>query len=191
MAVETRLLTLEEYLAYGDQPIEVVDGEIIEMSPSTKRQPLVLRRLNRRLDKYSLENDLGEVFLESSFVLDGEPRRGWVKNARTPDLAFIAKSRYESHEKEHPSEEEPWWIAPDLVAEVISPTDETQDVMRKLRDYLLYGVLIVWLIYPKTKSVVVYTQDNPLGTTLSENDTLAAEPVIPNWSMPVAALFHD
>jgi Uma2 family endonuclease len=191
MAVETRFLTVEEYLAFGDQPVEVVDGEIIEMSPSTKRQPKVLRRLNRRLDSYSLENELGEVFTESSFVLDGEPRRRWVKNARTPDLAFIAKSRYEAHETEHPSEEEPWWIAPDLVAEVISPTDEPQEVMRKLRDYLLYGVLIVWLIYPKTKSVVVYTQDNPLGSTLVEGEMLAAEPVIPGWSMPIAALFSD
>jgi Uma2 family endonuclease len=191
MAVQTRLLTVDEYVAFGDKPVEVIDGEVVEMSPSTKRQPKVLRRLNRPLDAYTLEKGLGEVFTESSFVLDGEPRRGWVKNARTPDLAFIAKSRYEAHEAEHPSDEEPWWIAPDLVAEIISPTDEAQDVMRKLRDYLTFGVLIVWLIYPKTKSVVVYTQDNHLGTTLTEGDLLTAEPLIPGWSMPVAALFAE
>jgi Uma2 family endonuclease len=188
MAVQTKLPTLEEYQA-ADR-VEIVDGEIIEMSPNTKPQPRVTARFFRYLDPFVQQNHLGEVLIEASFVLDGNRRSNWVKNARTPDISFISQSRIDSQAVEYP-DDDPWWLAPDIAVEVISPTDQMPDVMDKLKAYLAYGVLLVILVFPKTKTVSVHTPDNPLGTTLSESDTLTAEPVISGWSMPVSALFPD
>lgn len=191
MAVEIKLPTIEDYMAFGDKPIEVIDGEFVEMSPHGRKQPHVMRRLNRNLDPFVTERNLGAVLGETSYVLDGNRRKNWVKNARTPDGSFISQNRIDAHDSQYPNEYEPYWLAPEIAIEVISPTDENQDVARRLRDYLTYGVLIVWFIYPKTKTVMVYTQENPMGVILEAKDLLTADPVIIGWSMPVAKLFEE
>lgn len=190
MAVETRFLTVEEYLAYSNESIEIVDGEVIEMSPYGKRQPIVMANLMYSLGPFVNERKLGKVLPEASFVLDAERRTRWVKNARTPDVSFIMQARIDAHMKEYPDPNEPWWLAPDLAAEVISPTDKAPAILRKLRDYLHYGVNLIWFIDPDARTVTVYTLDNPVGVVLTEAETLTAEPVIEGWSMPVAALFE-
>lgn len=190
MAVETRVLTVEDYLAFGDQLIEVVDGEVIEMSPYGKRQPMIMANLQHHLEPFVRERRLGLVLPEASYVLDAERRTRWVKNARTPDVSFITQARVEAHMEEYPDPTEPWWLAPDLAVEVISPTDKAPAILRKLRDYLHYGVRLIWFIDPDARTVTVYTQENPVGVVLSDTEPLTAEPVIEGWSMPAAALFE-
>ena len=107
MQVGTKYITLAEYLSYGDQPVEVVDGEVIMPAAHTRRQPRVVARLTRKLDPYVQEHKLGEVLTETSYVLDGDPRSNWVSGARTPDLSFISRERVEAHDHEHPDEDEP------------------------------------------------------------------------------------
>lgn len=190
MQVGTKYITLAEYLAYGDQPVEVVAGEVIMAAAHSRRQPNVVTNLFESLQPYVRKNRLGKVFTEASYVLDGDPRSKWVSGARTPDLSFIDLERMVAHNAQHP-EDEPWWLAPDLAAEVISPTDQYGDVSQKVADYLRYGVRLVWVIDPAAKSVRVHSPQEPLGHSLSAADALTAEPVIAGWSMKVADLFSD
>jgi len=191
MQVKTRLPTLAEYLAaFEEQPVEIVDGEIIPMSPGGREQPNVETNTLILLQPYLKEHNWGKVFPEASFVLDGNRRKDWVKNARKPDIAFISKERIEAHNKKYPARSEPWWLAPDLAVESISPTDRFAAINRKVTDYLRYGARIVWLIDPEARTITIYTPDHPLKT-LYDDDTLDAEPIIPGWSAPVAALFEE
>lgn len=191
MEIAVKLPTLAEYqAAFAKEPVEIVDGEFIVMAAAHARvHPRVIRKLNRSLDKFVQDHNLGEVFIEASFVLDGNRRKDWVRGARMPDLAFIARERVEKHEAENLDPDEPWWLAPDIAAEVISHTDAYADLSQKVADYLRFGVQIVWMIDPRQRIVRVHTPAQPTGFTLHEADTLKAEPLVAGWSLSVADLF--
>jgi Uma2 family endonuclease len=48
-------------------------------------------------------------------------------------------------------------LVPDLVVEVLSPGNRAGEIKRKLRDYFLAGVRVVWVINPRTRACDVYT----------------------------------
>jgi len=174
---------------YSDVPAEVVNGEVVIMSPNQRDSMTVAEDLFIDLRGFVKEHNLGVVSMETAFVLDADPRTDWVRGARQPDVAFVARERAAAHDAEH-GRKGPWRLAPDLAAEVVSPTDKYSDIMEKVADYLRYGVQLVWLISPEARSVRIFTPDDPDGHTLHASDTLSADPVIPGWSMPVARLFE-
>lgn len=56
-------LTLTEFLSLSDeQPVEVVGGEIVLMSPVQRQHNTLSRRLFRSLDRFVEEHHLGEVW---------------------------------------------------------------------------------------------------------------------------------
>jgi Uma2 family endonuclease len=191
MQVQTRYLTVQEYLSYGDSPVEVVNGEAIMTAAHTRSQPNVVTNLFGSLHPHVRKNKLGKVFTEASYVLDGNPRKNWVVGARTPDLSFIVRERIQAHNAEHPHPDQPWWLAPDIAAEVISPTDSYDMLSQKVADYLRAGVKLVWVIDPDKQVVRAHLPDNPLGSTLTAADRLSGEPVISGWSMKVIDLFDE
>jgi Uma2 family endonuclease len=197
-AVQTQVRTraskgvsLEAWMrAYDRHPVEVVDGEFLEMSPNQRAQGVILSPLLVSLYTFALRERLGQVFTEIAFVLDGVPRKNWVRGARQPDLAFIAQERVEQHNARYGDREGPWWLAPDLAVEIVSPTDAYSDVNRKIADYLRYGVRLVWIIDPQMEVIRIYTPDDPEGRTLAAADTLDAAPLLPGWTMLVSEVFH-
>ena len=81
---------------------------------------------------------------------------------------------------------------PDLIVEVVSPRDRAEDVQNKSAEYIAAGVPLVWVVYPKTRTVMVYRQPSaaagPVGK-LSANDTISGEDVIPGFACRVAEFF--
>jgi Uma2 family endonuclease len=185
-----KYVTLTEYFEASDQyPAEVVDGEIVRMSPAQRGHSRLIRKLLVSLHIFCSQNDLGEVWSETSFVLDGIKGPDWVSRVRQPDVSFIAKKRVEDHDTAYGIDEGAWWLAPDLAVEIISPSDKYIDVVQKVAEYLQYGVRQVWLVNPPTRTVRIYTSENHDGIELDGTATLTADPVIPGWSMPVKDLF--
>jgi Uma2 family endonuclease len=190
MQTLVKLPTLADYqAAFAAQPVEVVDGEFVPMTPQGRFQPTVVSNLTQSFGNYVWDHELGQVLVEASYVLDADRRKDWVRGARTPDLSFIRRERVEAHNVEYTNSDEPWWLAPDLAAEVISHTDTYDDLSQKVADYLRSGVHIVWMIDPRRRTVRVHTPDQPTGFTLHDSDTLTAEPPVTGWSMAVAELF--
>jgi Uma2 family endonuclease len=66
--------------------------------------------------------------------------------------------------------------APDLVIEVLSPSNTSEESVRKFNLYLKAGVKEYWIVAPKSKTVQVYVfQDNSyLGTTFDAGSLLAS-----------------
>ncbi len=189
---ETRdFITLTELLSLSSEKlVEVVNGKIIMMSPSQREYNTLSRRLFVSLYLFAQEHDLGDVWTEVAYMLSGDKRRKWVRTVRQPDVSFIARERVEAHNAEHGAKEGPWWLAPDLAVEIVSPTDRYIDVTRKVADYLRYGVRLVWVIDPAARVVRVFEPQEPEGHTLDESVTLSADPVLPGWSMSIAELFR-
>jgi len=183
-------LTLTEFLSLPDEPpVEVVNGEIVMMSPAQREHNTLSRRLFRSLDRFVAEHDLGEVWEEAAYVLDGDKRSDWLREVRQPDVSFIARERVEAHNAEHGAKEGPWWLAPNLAIEIVSPTDRYVDVRQKVADYLRYGVRLIWVVEPAQQVVRIFSPQDKEGRTLTENASLSSDPVLPGWSMPLAELF--
>ena len=175
-------LTAEELLRLSDtgRRYELVKGDLYEMPPAGARHGSVAGRIFARLIAYVEANQLGEVFAaETGFIL----RRNF-DTVRAPDASFVAKDRLPGGELPAGYLE----LAPDLVVEVVSPTDRPREVREKAEDWLRAGARLVWVINPATHSATVY-QSPEVIEELSEDDNLEGEDVIPGFSCGIRDLF--
>ena len=80
-------------------------------------------------------------------------------------------------------------VAPDLVVKVISPGNTAEEIEVKTQEWFDFGVRMVWLVYPKTKRVHVYT--TPVRSILlSADGLLEGGDVLPGFSVKVSAFFE-
>ena len=81
-------------------------------------------------------------------------------------------------------------LPPTIAAEVVSGSNTRREMDRKLREYFDGGAKLVWYVYPRTRTVRVYTAAETF-TTLSADagDMLTAGDVLPGFELPLAELF--
>jgi Uma2 family endonuclease len=184
------LMTQEEFMQrYGEQgPFEVIEGEIVEMTPQVTRSARIGGRLFLELAVYLKSRRLGEAFIETPFVLTTASNS--VKGSRVPDVMFVRAERLAQLAQDDPDwQDKPLTIVPDLVVEIVSPTDRIPEVDKKIARYLADGVQIVWVIEPKGQTVKIYTYGSRQITLLKAEDMLSGGNVIPGFEMPVVKLF--
>jgi Uma2 family endonuclease len=170
-------------LGEGDVRRELVNGEVLEMAPVGGIHGRVTGRICRRLMEHAERHGGGEVLVgDVGFVLNlpGDPER-----VRAPDVAFVS-----SHRLPEGQVPERFLVgAPDLAAEVLSPTDNPLDVQQKVRDYLEAGARLVWIIAPQAKTVTVYRPDGS-ARLLREHEHLDGEDVLPGLAISLTELFQ-
>jgi Uma2 family endonuclease len=105
---------------------------------------------------------------------------------RSPDVAFIVKSRWESLSQEDREIFPP--IAPDFVLELMSPSDRLTATQEKMEEYLDNGVKLGWLINRKTQTVEIYRlgQDKEI---LIHPNSLLGENILPNFSLNLETIW--
>jgi Uma2 family endonuclease len=161
---------------------ELVKGELVPMLLAGAQDGKIVARLGGYLGKFVDDNGFGVAYAAGTgFTIEEEP-----DTVRAPDVSFVARNRI-------PPEGEPrgfWAIAPDLVAEVVSPFDIASKVQQKITEYLQAGVRLVWLIDPETQTVTVYKSLNEVYILLLE-DVLTGEDVLPGFSLPLRQLFRQ
>jgi Uma2 family endonuclease len=127
------------------------------------------------------EHGLGRVLTGDSGYLT----RGDDRTVRAPDVAFLSYERCPPRQLPDGYGATP----PDLVVEVLSPGDRRGEVERKVREWLRFGVDMVWVVDPRERRVRVSTYEET--SLLGAGDTLAGGDVLPAFAVPVAALFRD
>jgi Uma2 family endonuclease len=177
--VATHRITVEEFAKLPlEGRWELIDGELVEMTPSSDRSGWVSGRLFSRLERFVDANSLGLAFApETGFVLFGDR-----STVRSPDGAVVLHGRLPDFTDRFVP------VAPDLAIEVLSPSDRMGEALSKIGMYLQAGVQLVWLVDPAERSIVVFQPDAPL-VTLTEGDTLDGGDVLPGFSIPVAEIF--
>jgi Uma2 family endonuclease len=165
-----------------DKHLELVDGEIVEMAGGTGGpHGEVGGRIIWWIGNVAIPNNLGRVTSsETCYRLYENPYGKDI--VRCPDAAFVSMER-----APQPFEEGYIPYAPDLAVEVISPGNDADEMQRKVLDYLTYGTRLVWLIYPDTHTITVYTNDG--AKILREKDMLEGGDVLPGFSVKVADIF--
>ncbi len=176
-------MTSEELLRLPDdgKRRELVQGELREMAPAGARHGDAAAALTILLGQHVRANRLGKMLAaETGFRISRDP-----DTVRAPDVSFVARDRV-------PPEGAPegyWDIAPDLVAEVVSPNDTAAEVQSKVQRWLETGVRLVWVVYPGTRSVVAYESLKEIST-LTTGDTLSGGNVVPGFECAVAEIFE-
>jgi Uma2 family endonuclease len=137
-----RRLDWEAYLRWEDDltHYEIIDGEVYLLPTPTLKHQLVQGELMERLRAHLRANRLGVLLAAPfDFVVRREPLR-----TRQPDLFFLPSAR-EAEWRDRLSEPR-LEIAPDLVIELLSPSDTYQRWKEKLQDYHQLGVREVWAV---------------------------------------------
>ncbi len=178
MAITARKLTAEEFFSANFAHAELVDGEVVEYMPTGGIHGKIAAKISRLLGNWAADSAAGEVGLESGFIVQRNPDR-----VRAPDVWFISAARL----PEQGTPEGFWDIAPDLVVEIISPSDTHEVVRAKLSDYRAMKVPLVWLVYPRSKEVEVFSIEG-LQQLFHEGDDLEFPQVLPGFSCKVGQI---
>lgn len=75
--------------------------------------------------------------------------------------------------------------------EVVSPSQEQDDMDAKAALYLRGGTRLVWVVWPGDERIDVWHPADRRPVTLYRGDMLDGEDVIPGFGHPVDAIFTD
>ena len=142
-------LTGEDLLAMGHVgPCELIDGKVVRMTPTGAEHGRIEIALGLNIERHVSEQNLG-------WVVGGEVG---LYTARDPDRVrgadLVVLSRRATPDGPPKGFLE---VAPELVVEIMSPSDTWQAVQEKLEEYLAIGVEQVWIVEPDNRSLSVYT----------------------------------
>ena len=164
----------------SDKRSELIAGRMVVREPAGLHHGGVAAQLLIAVGSHVARERLGRVVAaETGFTLRRNP-----DTVRAADVAFIRADRWPAAQTTGFGA-----IAPDLVAEVLSPGDRERDVQAKVADWLTAGTLLVWIIDPIGRVVRVYRPDASV-TTVVVTDELNGESVLPGFVMRVSELFE-
>jgi Uma2 family endonuclease len=183
-ATTTKLVTADELLGMPDPPsggrYELVRGRLIEVSPPSTRSNEVAGELIRRLGNHIREYKRGRFGgSEGGFLLSSNP-----DTVRAPDVWLVRAERVSSGRMP----DRFFAGAPDLVVEVLSPTDRTGDIWQRVGQYLDAGSHLVWVIDPNTEAAAAFPADG-FPIIIGSDGTLDGGDVVPGFVLPLRELF--
>lgn len=187
MEVKKRLYTVDDVWTMlcqpgnADKKYELVNGELVEMSPSNYPHGRLAGRIFRYLENYAEARQLGEASVEVGF---------YPANDRTtllaPDVAFITTARL-------PDSNDYSYIGfmPDLAVEIVSPSNTRAELNRKAMIFLENGTRLVWIVNPKDGHAEVLRSSDADGIereVIGYDGVLSGEDVLPGFELAVSDL---
>ena len=174
----TKLITAEELFEMGDiGRCELIDGEIVRMSPSGAEHGNVAMTIGAILREFVKANGLGKVFAaETGFKLA-------ARRVRAPDVAFVRAERLAGGvpKKFFPG-------PPDLAVEVVSPSDTWPEVEEKVEDWLARGTQSCWVVDPKTRLVMLHRPGGQV--TRLDHGGVVTDDLLPGFALRVTEIFE-
>ena len=180
--VAKRLMSAAEFeRAYMGKRAELWRGEVREYMPAGHRHGTIALNIGAGIHAHVRQSNLGVSFAaETGFVV----RTPAGESVLAPDAAFIRRERIPPDLPE----EGFYPVPPDLVVEVVSPSESLAAAQEKAREWLAGGATLVWLIDPQRRVVEVWRREG-LTRTLGDGDTLSGEEVLPGFAFPVRELW--
>jgi len=144
------IFTYEDLNNLPEGLYEIIDGRIIEMTPTGVIHGLIENKLGKILDERLSEK--GYVMTgEVGILITKEPLR-----VRGADIVYISKDRLKTIDKGILK------ISPDLIVEILSPSDIYLAIDAKIKDYIDIGVKRIVIINPEEKILSTINEDRSL-----------------------------
>jgi Uma2 family endonuclease len=165
---------------------ELVEGRLVRMPPTGWEHSEVTSELHVAMRTYAKTHQLGSVVTGEPGFLISQP--GEPETVLAPDIAFVRAERLPAPGS--PERRGFLPLVPDMVVEVVSPSQYAPEVAEKAQRWLAAGVRLVWVIWPNSRHVDVWQpgSDTPVKT-LGVADTLSGQDVAPGFELAVARLF--
>jgi len=178
---QKNLLTAEEFfllLDPGDgSQQELVHGEITATAPSGGIHGVSCLKAGRRIGDFVEWNNLGTVTSNGTgFITERGP-----DSVRGPDISFWSKEKLTAIPVGYIE------TAPDMLVEVLSPSNTSKQIRAKLKEYFASGVRLVWVMAPEDRTLTIYRIPDE-GRLLHESALVSGEDVLPEFTCRVSDL---
>lgn len=182
MATTTQSRTVEDLERFGapEGRWELIDGELVEMSPGSEDHGAYGLAVGSAMLTFSAPRGLGRTFgADTGFVVADDP-----PTIRVPDAAFVRAERLPVGRDRRRFLR----VLPDIAVEVISPSDRPGDVIAKVAMWLNAGVALMWLVDPEMETVTVFERGQA-PRLLTIDQTLDGGDILPGFELPVRSIF--
>ncbi|HVR07807.1 MAG TPA: Uma2 family endonuclease [Thermoanaerobaculia bacterium] len=179
-------MTYEDLLRLPEDLLrhELISGEhYVSPAPALKHQDIVVS-LTRILSTFVRSHRLGKVLVGPVDVLFTQ------RDVVEPDVVYVSGAKADRLRERYVAG------APDLVIEVLSPSNRMIDRTKKYRLYEAHGVPEYWIVDPAAETLEVYRATNLGGPlALSGELSLAAgdvleTPLLPGLRIPLSEVFE-
>jgi Uma2 family endonuclease len=178
---QKRPLTAEEFFLLPDpgdgSQQELVRGEVITMPPPGGLRGATCTQVVLTLGPFIRKGSGGVLTCnDAGFITERGP-----DSVRGPDVAYWKKERLNEIPVGYIE------TSPDLIVEVLSPSNTSKQIRAKLIEYFAKGVPLVWIVAPEDRTLTIHRVAEE-GRLLYESATVTGEEVLPGFSCRVADL---
>ena len=177
------LLTAEQFAARPDPgyPEELVRGRIVPMSMPKPRHGEICNKAGRIFGNWAEDRDLGRVLSNDTGVIT---ERG-PDTVRGADVCFYSYARV----PKGPLADSYLDVAPELIVEVLSPSDRWPKVLARVAEYLGAGTTVVVVLDDQRRMAQLYRDD---GTTrlFGAEDELSIPDLLGDFRVRVGRFFE-
>jgi Uma2 family endonuclease len=169
------LISVEEFdnLTEEEFRYELDEGELITLTRPGVVHGRIERRLLVAIQKYLDTHPIGEVFGADVLYVLGPSTK------RAPDVSVVLRAIIPDQEIQG---------APEIAAEILSPSNTRRAMQRKLGQFFATGCKLAWIIDPTVRTVEVWESAAGPSGLLKESDALET-PLLPGFTCPIATLF--
>ena len=178
-----KLITADEFLCMPDDGAlyELEEGRLVDVGGAGWRASTIAMTIGILLGTFVRRHKLGTVSgADLGVKLSDNP-----DTVRVPDVAFIRAERLRGNRTRGF-----FSGAPDLVVEVLSPSDRYRRPARKVAEYLRAGALLVWIIDPEERSATVHRADGTVET-YGADGVLDGGDLLPGFTLHLAEIWEE
>ena len=181
-ATATKLLIAADLLRLNGQGVkgELIRGVLCETVSAGAEHSFIAIRIGGEFDRYVRRHKLGRVGgTDGGVLIQRNP-----DTVREPDVYYVSAARLPLDARV------PGYLEaiPEIIVEIVSPSDTQREVNDKTLMWLSHGVLLVIEVYPDEKAVMTHRPGQP-AVTLTGEDVLDGGNVLPGFRLPLRDIF--
>ena len=189
-SIKAKKLTFEQWrgLPETKQRHDILDGVMVMPPAPTWDHQWIVQEIFVRLREFINEIGAGVVFMAPvDLLIQREPLR-----TRQPDVLYLNAERTGIRGRVQLRGIQFLENPPDLVVEVLSPSNTRREIEDKLHDYVQIGVLECWLVSPEGETIEVLTLSTEEIATeaIFGIDGTLRSVVLSGFSLPIRELFR-
>ncbi|MDI9311672.1 MAG: Uma2 family endonuclease [Limnohabitans sp.] len=178
--------TYSDYLLFRFQErVELIKGRILKMSPAPSRNH---QTISQNINKYFLNFFNSQSCSVYTAPFDVRLPIKSTKEETTvvqPDLSIICD--------QNKLDDKGCNGAPDLIVEILSPSNSKHDIDTKFNLYQESGVLEYWMVEPAEKMVLIYILRDGIyiGLKPFSEGQIISSPLFPDLKLEVEKVFEN